>query len=263
MQIRQALNRFGQSFLARVDAEAALQQPWYEMGRDVVGAYGRLLFGLDVHYRSALPAGAKILAANHPSTSDPMLMTTLVPEPVSILINETLFHVPVVGMSLRLCGHIRVDHDNGRMALEQGVRYLQAGRTVGVFPEGEISLGESHCPRPRTGVARLALRARAPIIPVGIAVDMQRIRYIRTRVEGREEVGTWYAHGPYAMTVGEPMRFAGDVEDREYVHTVAEKVMKEIVALRQESGRRVLAARSWRLVSFQRVWSFCRQALFA
>jgi 1-acyl-sn-glycerol-3-phosphate acyltransferase len=57
-------------------------------------AMKHILYQLDVVYKTSLPAGAKLLCANHPTTIDPVMMTTLVPVQVSILIHETLFKVP-------------------------------------------------------------------------------------------------------------------------------------------------------------------------
>ena len=48
-----------------------------------------------------------------------------------------------------------------------------------------------------------------------------------------------FGRGPYAMTIGEAMRFDGDVEDREYVRSVSGAIMRRISLLACESARRV------------------------
>ncbi len=245
----------------RVVTATLLEKTWYNLGRTLVGLYAGLLFGMNVHYQAPIPAGAKILAANHPSSVDPILITTLVPEQVSVLINEILFQVPVVGASLRLAGHIRVVHSSGSSALEEGIRYLRAGRTLGIFPEGAISSHEGGYRLPRTGVARLALSTGVPVIPIGISLEPSRIRRIRTRVSGKMEVGTWYLHGPYAVTVGEPMVFAGDVENREYVRSVSETVMRRITALAQEGARRLPVSQAETPGVFRRILALGRKPL--
>lgn len=219
------------------------EEAWYRLGRLSVDALKHMLFQLDIVYHTPIPGGAKLLCANHPTTVDPAMMTTLVPEQVSILISETLFKVPALGPSLAASGHIRVVHSNGRPALEEGIQALQAGRTVGIFPEGAISPQVEGQPvslaRAHTGAARLAISAGVPVIPVGIALKKENILRVETVVDGKLEIGTWYLHGPYAMTIGAPLTFTGDVNDREAVHQATEQIMQHIEALALESAYRL------------------------
>jgi 1-acyl-sn-glycerol-3-phosphate acyltransferase len=201
-----------------------------------------LLLKLDIAQHAPLPDGPKIIAPNHPSTSDPGLVLLGVREQASVLIDETLFKVPVFGRYLRHAGHVPVVEGNRRAAFEKARRLLQAGRTVVIFPEGSISPREGGLHRARTGVARLALLTGAPVIPVGIHLDRERIHPVETVVEGKVEVGTWYLRGPYAMTFGRPMALRGDVEDRAYVRALSRQVMQHIGRLAGESERRLVEA---------------------
>ncbi len=214
----------------------------YRTGQTAIGLYADALLKLDVVQRAPLPAGPKIIAVNHPTTTDPVLMMAVVPEPMSILITEMVFKVPAVGRYLRLAGHIPVVAGNGRAAFEAALRLLEAGRTVGIFPEGALSPLEGGVHRPHTGAARLALSAGAPIIPVGIHLQRERIRFVETTVEGHTEVARWYLRGPYSVTIGEAMVFKGDVEDRECVRAASERVMERIAQLARESALRTPAA---------------------
>ncbi len=219
-------------------------QTWFELGRMFVSLYSSLFFNLNFQYKAGLPPGPKILVANHPSTIDPMLLTMVVPEQISILITERLFKVPVVGRSLRLTGHIEVLLENGRLALEEGLRFLEQGRTLGVFPEGVISPPEGGCARHHTGAARLALQSGAPVIPVGIALEPRRLWRRETTVRDMTDTAAWYFSGPYAITIGEPVTFQGDVDDRECVHLVTNQIMHLVNAQSLESTRRVHATQA-------------------
>jgi 1-acyl-sn-glycerol-3-phosphate acyltransferase len=194
---------------------------------------------MDVVRHAPLPDGPKIISANHPSTTDPFLILTLASEQVSILISETLFKVPLFGRYLRQAGHVPVVPGNGRAAFEKARQLLDAGRTVAVFPEGAISPLDGGFHRPHTGAARLSLITGTPVIPIGIHLQRERMRLIETVVDGKPEVGTWYLRGPYAMTVGNPMRFTGDVEDRAYVRSASERTMQHIAHLAHQSARRI------------------------
>lgn len=208
------------------------QNTWYQIGRSIVDMYVRFVLKADIHQPSPLPRGAKIFAVNHPSTSDPAFVTVLTREQTTILIKETLFKVPLFGQSLRMAGHVPVVAGNGRAALEEGMRLLKAGRTVVIFPEGEISPEGGFC-KAHTGVARLALATGAPVIPVGISLNHKKIRQVHTRVEGKMEMGSWYLHGPYAMTVGIPVTYQGSAEDYETVRSVTGQIMHQIAGLSQ------------------------------
>jgi 1-acyl-sn-glycerol-3-phosphate acyltransferase len=214
-------------------------ETWYELGRCIVDVYSRLMFHLKIHYKAALPAGPKILAVNHPSTDDPILLTLVTPEQMSVLITERLFKLPICGPSLRLTHHIEVPLENGRPALEAGLKALKEGRTVGIFPEGTISPLGGGCCKAHTGVGRLALGSGAPVIPVGIALEPSRLWCRDTIVDGKSDMAAWYISGPYAITVGEPLTFSGNPEDRCQVRAVTDQVMEHVMALASESARRI------------------------
>jgi 1-acyl-sn-glycerol-3-phosphate acyltransferase len=215
-----------------------LNQVLYKVGRPVVNLYAALMFEMDVAWEASLSDGPKIIAPNHPSTSDPFLITGLVAEPTSILIDDKLFKVPVFGHYLHLAGHVPVVNGNGRAAFEAAKRLLQDGRSIAIFPEGAVSPPAGGLHRPRTGAARLALSTGAPIIPVGIHLQRERIRVIESRYAGISATGRWYLRGPYAITVGRPIRLDGDVEDRAYVQAVSEHIIRRIAHLAQQSAHR-------------------------
>jgi hypothetical protein len=66
--------------------------------------------------------------------------------------------------------------------------------------------------------------------------------YITSRLGGKQTAGYWYWHGPYAITVGKPVRFQGDPEDKDVVQSTAQQMMELIRSLSAESKARVLAA---------------------
>jgi 1-acyl-sn-glycerol-3-phosphate acyltransferase len=232
-------------------------QAWYSMGRMAVASYAQLAFQMNISQNAPLPKGPKIIAANHPTTTDPVLITQVTSEPMHILITEMCFKVPVLGRFLRQAGHVPVVDGNGRVAFDEAIQLLRDGKTVGIFPEGALSPLDGGVCRPHTGVARLALISGAPVIPVGIHLQREHIRFVEITVDDKTETARWYLRGPYAMTVGEPMHFEGDVEDRQSVHAVSERIMQRIACLSRESAQRICtpqAAQSgdWPLVRLAR-----------
>lgn len=211
-------------------------------GRMAARLYASALLRMDVQWRAPLPDGPKIIAANHPTTTDPFLMMGWAPEPIRVLITEMCFKIPALGRFLQQAGHVPVMDGNGRAAFDKAVELLRVGHTVAIFPEGALSPLEGGVCPPHTGVARLALITGAPVIPVGIHLQRENIHFRETTVDGKTEVARWYLHGPYAVTVGEPMRFEGDVEDREYVRSVSAHIMRRVARLARESARRTVAS---------------------
>jgi 1-acyl-sn-glycerol-3-phosphate acyltransferase len=116
---------------------------------------------------------------------------------------------------------------------------LQAGHTVVIFPEGLISPRSGGFNPAHTGVARLALASGAPVIPVGIAIQRERIHHISSTVRGESQVGHWYLSGPYAITTGRPLSFTGDADNRETTRSVADQTMRRIIEMATESELRI------------------------
>ena len=217
-----------------------IEKVMYRFSRPIVKTYTGSMLKMDVHWHEPFPAGAKIIVANHPTTTDPFFLATLASHQVFILINEVLFKVPLLGEYLRRSGHIPVVAGNGKAAMDEAVQRLAKGDTIIVFPEGALSPVEGGFSEPRTGAARLALVSGAPVIPVGIHLPLERVRAIKSIVEGKVEIGRWYFSGPYNMTIGRPLVFRGNVENHSYVRQVSKSIMHHIIEMAHQSRGRML-----------------------
>ncbi|MBU2665517.1 1-acyl-sn-glycerol-3-phosphate acyltransferase [Actinoplanes bogorensis] len=119
-----------------------------------------------------LRRGPLILASNHVSPFDPIVMTAachkirIAPR---IMATGGLFDAPIAGAAMRKAGHIRVDRRSATVAdaLPAAARALKDGALVLVYPEGRIGLDPWMWPeRGKTGVARMAALTGAPVLPV-------------------------------------------------------------------------------------------------
>ncbi|MCC2312977.1 lysophospholipid acyltransferase family protein [Cellulomonas xiejunii] len=127
----------------------------------------------DWHGAEHLPAeGGFIAVANHMTEVDPLTFAHYlwdnghVPR---VLAKSSLFRVPVVGPVLRATGQIPVHRETAAAgdSLRSAVTAVEAGECVAVFPEGTLTRDPDLWPMAgRTGVARLALTTRAPVVPV-------------------------------------------------------------------------------------------------
>ncbi len=216
----------------------------YGLTVQLIRLYARLMFKLDIRFHSALPAGPKLFAANHPSASDPFLIHLLSSKHLSVLVSGNAFAMPVFGSFLYHCRQISVIPGQGKDALDQAGLRLKSGQSVGIFPEGLVSPHEGGYHSARSGAARLALMTGAPVVPVGIYLPRDRNLYITSKLSGKHTAAYWYLRGPYGITIGEPERFEGDPEDQSLVHAVTALLMERIHSLAEESEHRVCFAPS-------------------
>jgi 1-acyl-sn-glycerol-3-phosphate acyltransferase len=215
-----------------------LSEILYGIGRTVIQAYARLMLKLDVRTHDGLPSGPVLFAANHPSTTDPVFLHLISKKPMSIMIIWKAFTIPFLGRYMQGMKHIRVDPGQGETVLEKARQALKAGRSVTIFPEGLIS-PQNGFHAPRSGAARLALSSGVPVIPIGISLKDKNCKRFSSTFEGEPDIITWYLHGPYAITIGKPVQFLGDANNKELVNQVSENIMERIKLLAQESQRRM------------------------
>lgn len=109
--------------------------------------------------------GAVILAANHTGVIDGPVLAGASPRGSHIIVKQEMFR-GVIGAILRFTGQIPVDRSSGRSALAAALALLDEGRVVGIFPEGARGTGD--VATAQAGIAWLAVRSGAPVVPVAI-----------------------------------------------------------------------------------------------
>lgn len=116
-----------------------------------------------------LPEGGVLVAANHVSGLDPLLLITASRRPLRFLIAEEEYNRFGLRWLFRAAGCIPVDR-GGRTdaAFRAAVRALHAGEAVALFPHGRIFLDDQPESRVKPGVLRLAQLAHCPIVPARI-----------------------------------------------------------------------------------------------
>ena len=138
----------------------------------LVEALFRVLFTYDCRGEENVPArGPAVIAANHPSYLDPLLLSLQVRRPIYFMAWDALFRVPLLGALMRAFGAFPVDirRGKGREAYETARALVRAGEVVGLFPEGQRSRAGWMEPRLREGAARLAWETGAVLVPATIA----------------------------------------------------------------------------------------------
>jgi len=213
----------------------------YWMGVAALNRFTKLRLELDVQWAAPLPNGPKIFACNHPTTTDPFYLLSVLPEKTRIMVNALIFKKPVLGSLMRRSGHIPVDQTAGRSALEAGIRSLQAGDNLGIFPEGALSdldsgIGVNLL---KTGAVRMALSTGVPIIPVGVFMPVEDLTSRKVKVGDKRVISRFYLNGRYCITFGQPLWLNGEAEDRPLVHKFGEELRTRMLDLIQLSALRL------------------------
>jgi len=199
--------------------------------RQGVGPLARAVYRPIVEGRENVPgAGAVILAANHRSFFDSVVIPLVAGRPVSFLAKAEYFteggpkgHLKrAFFTAIEAVPIERGDHRGALESLDAAVEVLAAGRAFGIYPEGTRSR-DGRLYRGRTGVAWLALTSGAPVVPVAVA-GTELIQPIGARLPRVRRV---------SVRFGRALHFAPDpgrppaAQRRE----VTDRVMAEIQAL--------------------------------
>jgi len=195
----------------------------YVFVRTVFLVVARPMFGLELRGTEHVPAsGAAILVASHRSWLDPALVGAASRRPVRFLVLDRVYHWRAGGWFFRWMRTIPVGSSPGQAlpAIRSALERLRAGEIIGIFPEGRVFPEE----RPgawRQGVALLALKSGAPLVPVAIRGS-----------------GLAWPHGrtlprraPVQVDVGPPFTVQADQIGRAAVERAAERIRAALVEL--------------------------------
>lgn len=122
------------------------------------------------HEQLKLPrAGGALIAANHVSGLDPLLLIAASPRPLRFLIAREQYERRWLTWLFRAVGCIPVERTRDpRAALYAARAALERGEVVALFPHGRIHL-DHHPPTPlKRGIVLLSRMAGVPILPVRV-----------------------------------------------------------------------------------------------
>jgi 1-acyl-sn-glycerol-3-phosphate acyltransferase len=202
----------------------------------VLGPLLRFIFRPWVRGVENVPStGPAILASNHLSFSDSIFLPLQCPRPVVFLAKSEYFTGRgikgwLVKTFFKATGQLPIDRSGGKAseaALNTGLGVLEQGQLLGIYPEGTRS-PDGRLYRGRTGIARMVLEAKVPVIPVAM-IDTEKVQPIGKRLPRVRRVGIVY---------GKPLdfsRFAGMEGDRIVLRAVTDEIMYELKKIsRQE-----------------------------
>ncbi len=187
-----------------------------------------LMVRVKIEGRENLPKqGPVILAANHRSFLDSMFIPMVVGRRVTFVAKAEYFDDKKTAWFFRGLGQIPIRREGGSAsqgALDAAAEVLDRGGVFGIYPEGtRTRTGRLH--RGHTGVARLALQCKAPIVPIGLVgtdevqpVDRKLPRFGRT----------------VTVRIGEPLdmdHYHHEDQDHLTLRAITDELMFELQAL--------------------------------
>jgi len=209
----------------------------------VVGPIVKAIFRPWIVGRANIPTeGAAILASNHLSVSDSVFLPLMIDRRMSFLAKSDYFTGKgIKGWATRMfmkgTGQIAIDRTGGKASeasLNTGLQVLGRGDLLGIYPEGTRS-PDGKLYRGRTGIARMALEAHVPVVPV-VMVDTDAVMPIGRTIPRVGRVG---------MVIGEPLdfsRFRGMESDRYVLRSVTDEIMVALQRLGEQQYDDVYAS---------------------
>lgn len=175
--------------------------------------------------------GGAILASNHMAVADSFFLPLMIGREISFLAKREYFTQPgLVGWLKKQfftgAGQVPIDRGSGsaaRLALDTGVRLLREERLVGIYPEGTRS-PDGRLYKGKTGVARMALEARVPVVPVAM-FGTNKVNPIGSKM--------WRPHKVH-IKIGEPLdfsRYYGMESDRFILRSMTDEIMYALMEL--------------------------------
>lgn len=191
----------------------------------LIRTLSKIFYRLSVLGQENIPtSGAVIIVANHSSYLDPPLLARAATRPVFFMAKEDLFRVPLLGQLLKAVSAFPVNRKKRAdlRAFKTALKLLAEGDAVALFPEGTRQhFGYRKLGPLYTGAAYLALKSRAPVIPVGI-----------TGTDRIMPPGKLVPRFPkITITIGKPPNFTNAKLSHENISKLTGEIEKAIIEL--------------------------------
>ena len=201
---------------------------WWLMKYVVLGPLLRIMYRPKVKGLENVPLdGPAILAPNHQSFVDDFILPLVIRKrKVRMLAKADYFDKWYSAWFFKAAACIPVRRQGGSAsaaALQAGIDALKRGELVGIFPEGTRS-PDRRLYRGKTGVARMALEARVPVIPVALVGTFEAWPYDHTMPRA----------GKVEIRFGKPLHFDRHFDtpaDRFVLRSITDEIMYEIMLL--------------------------------
>ncbi|MFD2640335.1 lysophospholipid acyltransferase family protein [Piscibacillus salipiscarius] len=195
---------------------------FYKFAKTVVKIIFSLIFKIKVIGKENIPKnGPVIICSNHISNFDPPVVGITSPRDIHFMAKEELFEKSWLNKILTNVGAFPVKRGmRDRNALRNGLKLLEEGHTLGLFPEGTRSK-DGEVKRGLAGAGFFAMRSNATVIPCAI-------------------IGTYKKFSPIKVVYGQPIEFKSMQTEKPNAQEVTDEIMDHIKRLLDENRSSML-----------------------
>lgn len=183
----------------------------------------KVFYHVRVQNRELIPLkGPLIVAANHFSYMDPIVLQSMFPRRISFMMTE-LYYEGRGKLLFKLLRCICVKEEGTNIAaLREGIDVLKKNGVLGIFPEGGVSK-EGRFQEGNPGIGFLAVKSGAPVIPAFISGTYEALPKGKI-IPGISRI---------KVIFGSPMKFepAGDDSNKKGIVEITRQIMKQIEEL--------------------------------
>ncbi|HEV7302281.1 MAG TPA: lysophospholipid acyltransferase family protein [Tepidisphaeraceae bacterium] len=212
----------------RVDPRPLETRPKVRFFRAVNRLYCSTFQQLQVQTPCRLPrTGPAILVCNHMSGLDPLLLQAMSNRVIVWMMAKEYYEIQSIGWFFRMIEAIPVSR-NGRdsSATRAALRALDAGKVLGIFPEGKIETDRNLMPF-QTGVAMMAMKTGVPLYPA----------YLDGSPRGMEMLTAFRTAGRSHVRFGDPVKLSTDNGERLSLETATDRIRDGVETLKQDMER--------------------------
>ena len=182
-------------------------------------------------------SGPVIVISNHLSYVDALVFAHFLygnGRAVRYLGKDSVFKIPILGKIITSSGQIPVarESDKASHALDSALGLLRVGHCVGIYPEGTLTRDPKLWPMvAKTGIARLAIISKAPVIPIAQWGDQNLLAPYSKKVVLWRRTKIRYLAGPaldFSKWYGKEEDQAALVEATAYAMAGITKLLEEI-----------------------------------
>ena len=189
---------------------------FYSSVKSIAFVVFHLVFRIKVEGREKVPAeGRLVLCSNHRSNWDPLIIATVFPRKIAWMGKKELFENKLLKTPLSWLGVFPVDRQVADIsAVKTALRLLKSEKVLGIFPEG-TRVKEFKPENAKAGVALLAMKSQAPVLPV----------YIES---------TYKLFSRLRIVIGDPLEYhkeyPGKLDNEEY-NKISQAILAKIYGL--------------------------------
>lgn len=141
----------------------------------------RFFFRIRIVGKTDIPDGPYIVCSNHLSAIDVVFLALRIPRQVYYFTKAEAFSLPLIGKIVKKLGAIPVRRGEADVgAMKAAISVLKDGKTLGLFPQGTRMPGKApSADEAKSGIALIAYRSHAGIVPAHIETKNYRVRLFR------------------------------------------------------------------------------------